>query len=250
MTQSRGEALDGLGRFCLGAAATLAGGAVVGVATEAIRPGPWIATVAVLVVGLLSAAGVSYWHERGDNFPQWFFDDDPYGLVIQVAQSADQFIGDEQAEGLHLSAKNRPWRGRKTKAARDAWLHAIFDGGPAGTVFMPQLVWSAGRPWPPPKVIDLLPGDRVYIPIAMKKFPAAKVDSGFMKSLKAGATYLMDEQYHHSNAAAVMELRPTDYNIAVWIEYDGGRKSRRYHFRLKVKKGEGTPNELVVADDV
>ena len=244
------DQLDSVGRFCLGAAATLVGGAVVAVVTQAVPVGPWAWPVVVLVVGLLTTALVSYWHQRGDNFPQWFFDDEPYGVVIQVAQSADQYGTDPFTQGLHLTAKNRPWHDRKTKPARDAWIHAIFDGGVTGMKFEPQLLWSAGRSgWPPPKIIDLIPNDRVYIPIAFKKFNGDQTGDKFTDALQAGTTYLMDEQFHHRNPKVATDLKPTDYNIAIWIEYDGGRRTKRNHFVLKVRKDATEPNELVRATD-
>lgn len=106
---------------------------------------------------------VDQWY-RSDRFVQWFRD--PPHIDIEIAQPDDQF-GEMWLQGLHLTAKNRPQKARKTRAARDAWLHAIVDGGSmGGGRFDTELVWSVFGP--PTKITDLVSGDRVYVPLAMK----------------------------------------------------------------------------------
>ena len=189
---------------------------------------------------------VDRWHKT-DRFPQWVYD--PPHIDVEVAQPPDQF-GERWLQGLHLTAKNRPRRQRKTRPARDAMIHVIMDGGSmGGPPFQTDLVWSVFGP--PTKITNLVSGDRVYIPLAMKAIgapaPGERLVSGHaaLAAARVGTTYLMDDRYHRGDPHELQ--RGAEYNIAAWVEYDGGKTTARAYFRLHIDKDVHAKNQLSTA---
>jgi hypothetical protein len=201
----------------------------------------WV-VVAIVTVALVLATDL--WYANSDSFPQWFYD--PPHLDIEVATGGDLFVED-WIEGLHLSVKNRPQRGRKTRRANDAWVHAIVEG-PDGR-FEPQLMLNWGVTTQPQVTADLVAGIRVNIPFATKAFKKSETatswENSFSGTLGFFKTYLMDRQFHMKDSPKRRVLGVGTHDIALWMEYDGGKTSRRRHFQLIVAKGDGSRNQLV-----
>ncbi len=240
-------------RQAFGFAAFLSGAIVVAVFTGAVKFNELVlddkvyAAVTLVAVSCATVL-VALWRYSTDRFPQWLKDDPR--LDAELGQPPDRYNTTPWAEGLQLTVKNRPWHTRKTRTARDARLFAIFDSGSHGGAFEPQLVWDTGQKRPE-RVINLAAKDRAYIPIATKSYVGPERRNGseyrnkYAGVLRHGVTYLMDEQYHQEKPRI---LEPTQYNIAIWIEYDGGHKTRRRYFSLLVDKDLARRNDLRRSD--
>jgi hypothetical protein len=243
-----------VGRVGVGIASTILLGLVVALATNpdgfnsARHPETFAWSYGALTAAavFMGAAGVALWRNSTDSFPQlWFLDDGPR-LDIELGQPPDRFNTDRWAEGLQLSVKNRPWHGRKTRTAIGATLHAIFDYGER---FDPNLMFDVHGEMK--RVTNIHASERMWIPIAAKAYvhPDAAEGEVWMKNdfpmfwgtMKYGSTYLMDEQFFQRKPRV---LDPTQYNIAIWIEHDGGRKTARRYFSLLVDKDPERRNEL------
>lgn len=243
-----------VGRIALSVASAVVLGLVVAVATnpEGFDPAKhpdtflWSYGALTFAAVCVAAAGVAFWRHRTDRFPQlWFLDDGPR-LDIELGQPPDRFNTDRWAEGLQLTVKNRPWHGRKTRTATGAVVHATVDYGQS---FQPRLMFDVRSELK--SITDIHADERVWIPIAAKAYVRPDCPEGdvWMKNgfamfggiMKYGTTYLMDEQFFQGKPRV---LDPTQYNIAISIEYDGGRRTRPRYFSLLVDKDPEGRNAL------